>query len=245
MPNTSVLDDLTIPIDHDLLLLSAIWLALATLYLIRNWLWNWGYRTVWMVTTREATVRTLMAVLFWPGTVVHEFAHALMAFVLRVPVHGISLRPRTLATGEETLGYVTVGGSDGFRNFLVSMAPLPVAIALLTGISTFLQDHIQPFDLHPAVYPLLGYAVLQISESMFPSSIDIRNTGKSAYLAAVAVFIGSYALLLARQSPVTDASPALQPLAIALGMGLVATIIGGALMMVVAQAGRRQAAVRG
>jgi len=233
-----VYDKLELPVDRDLLLLTAIWLTLLALYVIRNWLWNGGYQVAWRITSKQATVKTLMAILFWPGTVVHEFAHAGMALILRVPVHHISLRPSVLATGDEVLGYVQTAGSDRFRYFLVSMAPLPVAIALLTVLSRYVQNHIQPFDLHPAIYPLLAYATLQIAESMFPSPIDIRNTGKAAYVSAVLLFAGSYALILSNRSPVTDATPALQPLAIALAMGLAMTIIGGALMMIIARTGR-------
>lgn len=53
-------------------LLSIIYAELVVLFLARQLLWNWIYRTIGRVTTRKHLFVTVPAILFWPGTLIHE-----------------------------------------------------------------------------------------------------------------------------------------------------------------------------
>ena len=74
-----------------------------------------------------------MAIIFLPGTIIHEFSHALMAKLLFVYVGRMELMPEL--HGESLkLGSVEVGRTDIVRNFFIGVAPFVVGVCLLLGI---------------------------------------------------------------------------------------------------------------
>jgi len=72
----------------------------------------------------------LMAFIFLPGTIIHEFAHAIMAKLLFVYVGKMELMPQ-LHEDTLKLGSVEVGKTDIIRNFLIGIAPFIVGTSLL------------------------------------------------------------------------------------------------------------------
>ncbi len=71
-----------------------------------------------------------MAILFLPGTIIHEFAHAIMAKALFVYVGRMELMPQ-LHEDSLKLGSVEVGKTDIIRNFFIGIAPFIVGTSLL------------------------------------------------------------------------------------------------------------------
>jgi hypothetical protein len=71
-----------------------------------------------------------MAFIFLPGTIIHEFAHAIMAKLLFVYVGKMELMPQ-LHEDTLKLGSVEVGKTDIIRNFLIGIAPFIVGTSLL------------------------------------------------------------------------------------------------------------------
>lgn len=72
----------------------------------------------------------LMAILFVPGTIIHEFSHAIMAKLLFVYVGHMELMPQQ--HGESLkLGSVEVGKTDIIRNFLIGIAPFLIGTTIL------------------------------------------------------------------------------------------------------------------
>src|SRR5438045_1842305 len=85
-------------------------------------------------TTRsqKATIY-LMALLFFPGTVIHELSHAIMAGLLFVHTGHIELWPK-LEGQHVKLGSVAIAHTDIFRRFLIGAAPFFFGTTLLLGL---------------------------------------------------------------------------------------------------------------
>ncbi len=139
---------------------------------------------------RNLVALWLYALFMLPGTLLHEVAHVLAAFLLGVEVRGISLRP-VLQEEEVVLGAVESERTDMLRDGLVGLAPLmagTVVISLI-GMTTFgleeayrLMTAGQWFDALKTLTASLGhwrgwvnlYFVFVISLNMFPSPTDRR-----------------------------------------------------------------------
>lgn len=126
---------------------------------------------------------TILLVLDFPGTVVHELSHLFTAEILRVHTGKMTLVPESLRTGEIKAGSVMIGQSDPFRRYAIGFAPIFSGILLLTAISYFLPGLIDsvtsgaPLGTNPATYYLLaaGYCMFAISNNMFSSKEDLKG----------------------------------------------------------------------
>ena len=68
----------------------------------------------------------LFAILFFPGVLLHETSHYLMARLLRVKTGRLSLIPRQIDERRLQLGYVETVRTDVIRDALIGAAPLIV-----------------------------------------------------------------------------------------------------------------------
>lgn len=66
----------------------------------------------------------LFAILLFPGVLLHESSHFLMALILRVPTGHFSLIPQRLGDGRVRMGFVETGQTDVVRDALIGAAPL-------------------------------------------------------------------------------------------------------------------------
>lgn len=134
---------------------------------------------------------------FFPGTVVHELAHYFTAILLRVKVGGMHLWPKH-QNGTLTLGYVTVHKSDPLRSLLIASAPFFVGIAgtAIVVYFFFRVPVVWPVSLqtlYDAVYPLafvplnwlMLYALISVSNAMFPSKADQKEMLLLPFLLAI------------------------------------------------------------
>ena len=148
-------------------------------------------RFLFKVTKNERTAIYFMAILFLPGTFIHEVAHFLAALLLLVPVRQMELMPEI---NEDTvkLGSVPVAKVDFVRNFLVGVAPLIFGTALIVGglfyaISRGLLGN-------ALVAVLIFYLVFEIGNTMFLSKKDLQGSLvfflAITFLVAVLYFLG-------------------------------------------------------
>ena len=130
------------------------------------------------------------ALLTWPGTVIHEFSHWLMAVILRVPVSLPNLVPDR---SRGALGWVMHARTDLFRQSLIGAAPLlfgsgvvavlayyafslPIPEIELNGLSSILPL----LEAFPAVFDvpyalLYLYFLFAIANGMMPSPTDYAS----------------------------------------------------------------------
>ena len=146
---------------------------------------------------RSRTVAvTIVLLLEFPGTVVHELAHLFTAEILRVPTGKMNLVPETIRGNEITSGSVMIGSSGPFRRYAIGLAPLFAGILILTSLSYFLPSlytsvihSIVPRYTNPDFYWLLltSYCLFVLSITMFPSPADVK--GILPFAGVVTIFV--------------------------------------------------------
>ena len=77
-----------------------------------------------LLTRRSDIALTIFAILFFPGVLLHESSHWLMARMLGVKTGRFSLIPKPMANGRLRLGYVETATPDIVRDALIGVAPL-------------------------------------------------------------------------------------------------------------------------
>ncbi len=112
----------------------------------------------------------VIAILFFPGTLIHELAHFFAAIVLMLQVRGLHLLPSWTHNHLE-LGHVKYVKADFFRGFLVGIAPLPVSLISLWAAYEWLivrgGENWQ--------WVLFFYITFTITASMFASPSDLTD----------------------------------------------------------------------
>lgn len=124
------------------------------------------------LTNSRETIVNILAVILWPGTLTHEFSHAITAGVLMVHVGDVVLTPET--NGEHiTLGKAEVGKTDPFRQLLIGVAPVFWGLAIIISSLWFftLQGEALLWQL-----ALLLYLVFVIANTMFASKKDMEGS---------------------------------------------------------------------
>lgn len=144
-----------------------------------------------LVTRRGEISLALFSLLFFPGVLIHEGSHFLMARLLGVKTGRFSLVPRPLKGGKLQLGFVETSATDIFRDALIGTAPLLaggafVAYAglyhlglpalwerLASGGSSAWLAALSSFQAPPDFW-LWFYLTLTVSSTMLPSTSDRR-----------------------------------------------------------------------
>ena len=144
-----------------------------------------------LITRRQDLAITLFSVIFFPGVVLHESSHYIMARILGVPTGKISLIPQTLDGGKLRMGYVETAQTDWLRDTLIGLAPLMTGcaavayiglvqlgldelwrIGITEGGMSFVQAVVSIMD-QPDFW-LWIFLAFTISSTMFPSESDRR-----------------------------------------------------------------------
>ncbi len=116
-----------------------------------------------------------LALLFLPGTYIHEMSHFLMAKILFVPTFGINLRPKVNGN-LITLGSVEIAKTDFVRRFLVGAAPFLFGTLLLIGSMHILL--INEWHKTSIGIGLEAFLVFEIGNTMFMSKRDLEGSWK-------------------------------------------------------------------
>jgi len=166
-------------------------LMLGPLLFAQRWLHREIQWVFLLVTRSQAVALGLFSLLFFPGVLLHELSHFLMARVLGVRTGRFSLLPSVIQDGRLRLGYVETEETDILRDALIGMAPL------ITGGAAVAYLGISPLGLVPlasfidqADWPglwqglmalpnqsdfwLWFYLAFTISSTMLPSASDRR-----------------------------------------------------------------------
>jgi len=202
-------------------------------------------QAIFLLLTRRADISiALFSLLFFPGVLLHELSHWLMAKVLGVRTGRFSLMPRPLADGRLQLGVVETAQTSVFGEALIGVAPLLAGGLFVAyagwahlGFSEIYPNITSPtwqawldalnIALHQPDFWLWFYLTFVVSSTMFPSSSDRR-----AWL-PVLLFMGFLVILvfLAGAGPwfIEHLAPfldvALQSVAFILGVSLVLHVI--------------------
>lgn len=168
-----------------------LWFALTLVPLIfLQRLLHREIQAVFLILTRNQTFTVgLFSLLFFPGVLIHELSHFLMARLLGVRTGQFSLVPQVTRDGRIILGYVETARADVVRDSLIGAAPLLAGGLFLAFISApklelpavlaFAQAaqfdlFWQALGLIPQVndFPLWFYLTFAVSSTMLPSTAD-------------------------------------------------------------------------
>lgn len=119
----------------------------------------------------NSTVKFL-AVLYLPGTILHELAHLLMAGFLFVPVGDLEVIPKIDGNSVQ-LGSVQIAKTDPLRRMLIGVAPILFGLGAIFAIFYFFQM----FFINPAWWQIgvLLYVVFVLANTMFSSKKDVEG----------------------------------------------------------------------
>ncbi len=144
-----------------------------------------------LITRRGDLTLALFSLLFFPGVLLHETSHYLMARLLLVRTGRFSLLPRPIGNGRLQLGFVETAGSDWVRDALIGAAPLfaggifvayagvvrlglpAIWEAMITFGPHFAPDLLRYLYAVPDFWLWL-YLTFAVSSTMLPSSSDRR-----------------------------------------------------------------------
>ncbi len=129
----------------------------------------------------DKIVYSLIAFIFFPGTVIHELAHAIIAMLLLLKVRDIHVFPQWEGQYLK-LGRVYYEKKDVIRSVIVGIAPIIVGLLIfwwLFSLQIFQSEHI-------LLKVFVGWLVFILSTTMFSSKQDLIDI---VYLIPVAVII--------------------------------------------------------
>ena len=129
-------------------------------------------RFFYRLTRSKNLTVNLLALLFLPGTILHEMAHMLTAMVFFVPVGDISILPK-LTSGGVILGSVSMGKTDPLRRLIIGTAPVFFGIGIIVGALYFISKN-NLLNNYWSIL-LLAYAVFEIGNTMFSSKKDMEG----------------------------------------------------------------------
>jgi hypothetical protein len=199
-----------------------IWVALSlpVLMLTQRWVHRHLQGIAFVATGRKTWAIILYAIILFPGVLLHEVSHWLMATLLRVKTGGFSVLPKLKDDGSIQLGYVEYYKSQRLgpiRESLVGSAPLisGTAVVLLIAYQVFklttVGDALVSGDAAYLVEAITGlfatsdfliwlYLLFAISNAMMPSASDRRAWPAFVFImvvtAVVLYLIGLQELLM-------------------------------------------------
>ncbi len=158
------------------------WIQIITLYFISHYFVNELYQILYRTFRNNTIAYSCIALLFFPGTVIHEVSHFLAATVLFLKVGEIQIFPKW-ENSSIKLGTVTYEKADVIRSVLIGIAPFFGAMCFFWFIHQF---KLFPNDnVHINIF--IGYLLVSISSNMFSSKQDLVDV---IYLIPIALVIG-------------------------------------------------------
>lgn len=194
-----------------------------------------------LISRRLEISQALFALLFFPGVLLHELSHFIMARLLLVRTGRFSLIPRAMPDGRLQLGYVETAQADLVRDALIGAAPLLAGGVFVAYAG---QDRLGLLGLWEAArqagsqaLPAALSAVYQrsdfwlwlflaftVSSTMFPSRSDRRAwlpLGLSAAaLLALALIAGAGPWMLTHLAPLLSRAALAATTVFGLSLGL-------------------------
>lgn len=158
-----------------------------------------------MFTTKSKKIGvTVLSLILFPGTIVHELAHLFTAEIMGVRTGKLTLAPDSLADNELRTGSVAIQQTDPFRRFLIGVAPVFWGTGALFILSYFFKtiagDALSTGSIDPIfTWPtwlylvLLLYGSFSVSTTMFSSKEDMKGS-LPVIILAILVLVTLYIL---------------------------------------------------
>jgi hypothetical protein len=159
-----------------------------------------------LLTRKAGATQVLFALVFFPGILLHELSHFLMAKLLGVRTGRFSIFPQALPNGRLQLGYVETETGGTLRDALVGIAPLITGVLFTAYVGIFRLNLLPLWDmfrsgnidifwgglrevLRTPDFWLWFYLAFVTSSTMLPSASD-----RHAWL-PIGIFIGTVIII--------------------------------------------------
>ena len=143
-------------------------------------------KIIFFISKSSRVTVYLMAVIFFPGVLIHELSHFFAALILFVPVGGMEFFPKIYGN-ELKLGSVTIRKTDIIRRTIIGFAPLILGISLLSLSSYIFISLYFKNNLSLSLTTIFIYVVFEVSNTMFSSKKDTEAV--MPLLAIAALFL--------------------------------------------------------
>ncbi len=153
-------------------------LILFGLFLIARRLVEATYLFLFLIFRSRTAAMTIITILMFPGTVIHELSHLFTATVLGVHAGRLELAPESIREERVTMGSVSIGHTDPLRRYLIGLAPISTGIIVLSALSTLFWPIVSqyPYDQTAILLiMLLSYLMIVVSVTMFSSPEDVKG----------------------------------------------------------------------
>lgn len=142
------------------------------------------FTAIFLLTTSRPVAISVLSILFFPGTVIHELAHLFTAEILGVRTSGLTLVPEGIEEKNVRTGSVSIAQSDPVRRAIIGIAPIFVGLGILGILSYFLPGIWEQVAIDAnnnilfsqvSIYYVLFtlYSLFAVSNTMFSSPEDL------------------------------------------------------------------------
>ncbi len=150
-------------------------------------------KIIYLLTRSHQAVIYTLAIIFLPGTLIHELSHAISAGVMFVHVGNIELMPQITDKGTVKLGSVEISKPDAIRRSLIGVAPVIVGLTIIITSLYFLTSKYSLQDLPIWAWGLVIYILFVVSNTMFSSKKDMEGVLEVGVIFG-AIFVACYLL---------------------------------------------------
>lgn len=169
--------------------------------IVTNKMFNFLFR---LTRSRSVSI-SLVTVIYFPGTVIHELAHLFTAEILGVRTGKLTLAPESIREPEIRAGSVMISQTDPWRRTFIGLAPIFWGIGTILMIN-FVYPLIASRITTPATaqpnsnllnWPIIViqavtiYLIFAVSNTMWPSKTDLRGVWGPLISAAV-LLVGAF-----------------------------------------------------
>ncbi|MBI4973396.1 hypothetical protein HZC27_02170 [Candidatus Roizmanbacteria bacterium] len=143
-------------------------IAIPILYAVSRYMLTELFLFLHLFIRRRDLIFSTIAVIFLPGTILHELSHYLTATILFLQVGEVHIMP-SWKENHLQLGRVTYRKADVVRSIIVGVAPFFGALFFFWFVGAF---HLFP-SVHIAITLFFGYLLFSVSANMFSSKQDL------------------------------------------------------------------------
>lgn len=157
-----------------MLFLLALFIELLILFLFSRLLTRSLAQFFYKVSQSQTTTIRFLSILFFPGVLIHELSHFLVASLLFVPVGELEFMPVIEEKGVK-LGSVEIGKTDIFRRSIIGVAPVLVGTIIIIGSMLYITSDMTSSLPSILKFGLLFYILFEIGNTMFSSKKDVEG----------------------------------------------------------------------
>lgn len=170
-----------------------IWIFLGELFflaMLTTHSTSYFLKLFYSMTKSEKASIWLFSLLFFPGTLVHEIAHWLMAKILFVRTSSMEFVPQ-MQGDVIKMGSVSIAKTDPVRRLLIGVAPVLVGLSIVIAGIWVLQGYTSQLVWWEWI--LAGYLVFVVASTMFSSRKDLEGN-ISVFITIIAMGVIFYLL---------------------------------------------------